>query len=297
MLRETLEIMGGRLPDGSPAVFVDATLGAGGHASALLERFPESSLVGLDQDEMARSIAEERLSPYEKRARVRGWNFRDISLLGGEPGWSGADGVLFDLGVSNMQLATPERGFSFQEDGPLDMRMDKSADIKTAAEILESGDARELAAVFREYGEERYAFQIARAIVWRRERGGRIETTSDLTNLIRATLPAPVQRKMGTHPARRVFQALRIAVNSELEALSEGLEGAIEITRSGGVIVVISYHSLEDRIVKRTFLGWAQGKRGRILTRRPMTPSGEETGENRSSRSAKLRAFEINTCS
>jgi 16S rRNA (cytosine1402-N4)-methyltransferase len=218
-------------------------------------------------------------------------NFRELARLIEDAGWPGASGVLFDLGVSNMQLVTPERGFSYQDDGPLDMRMDKGGDLPTAASLLSWSDARELTRIFREYGEERYSYQIARSIKRALERGEKLETTGDLTALIRNTLPAPVQRKMGTHPARRVFQALRIAVNSELEALDEGLNGAVSIAGESCAIVVISYHSLEDRIVKRRFLKWAQDGLGRILTRHPLSPDDEEVESNRSSRSAKLRAF------
>ncbi|MDR1884745.1 MAG: 16S rRNA (cytosine(1402)-N(4))-methyltransferase RsmH [Synergistaceae bacterium] len=293
MLGEVLGILREHVGEDSEAVFVDATLGAGGHARAMLEAFPRSRLIGFDQDSSARDAASESIFPYIDRVRMEGRNFREMYLLGDEEGWPGADGILFDLGVSGMQLSTPERGFSYQEDGPLDMRMDPGGEAEPASSLLGRYDARELTVIFREYGEERYAFQIARSIVRFRERGGRLETTGDLTRLIRATLPSPVQRRMGTHPARRVFQALRIAVNSELDMLVEGLEGARRIAGEGGVVVVISYHSLEDRIVKRTFLRWGQEGSGRALTRRPLTPSDAEVERNRSSRSAKLRAFKM----
>jgi 16S rRNA (cytosine1402-N4)-methyltransferase len=291
MTKEVLEIFGVRAGAVSSALFVDATLGAGGHASEILEKFPDCRLIGFDQDEQARAIASEKLSRYGGRVRIIPGNFRGMSALAEEKGWPGADGILFDLGVSNMQLVTPERGFSFQDDGPLDMRMDRSGDFPPASRFLAELGVGDLARIFREYGEERYAYQIAKAIVRARERGTKIETTGDLTELIRGTLPSPVQRKMGTHPARRVFQALRIAVNSELDVLDEALEAAISIAGDGCAIIVISYHSLEDRMIKRRFIKWVQEEAGRVIAKRPVTPGEDEIESNRSSRSAKLRGF------
>jgi 16S rRNA (cytosine1402-N4)-methyltransferase len=291
MTREILEIYGGQAGTDSEAVFVDATLGAGGHALAVLERFPRASLICFDQDEMARALAAERLSGHSGRVRIIPENFREISRLAEDANWKGANGILFDLGVSNMQLSSPERGFSFQDDGPLDMRMNRDEGSITAETLLATKDAAELAGIFRDYGEERHAYRIAKAIVWARERGESPATTGELSALIRRILPAPVQRKMGTHPARRVFQALRIAVNSELDALDEALDGALAVTGYMGVIIVISYHSLEDRIVKRRFLKWSEEGFGSTLMKRPLSPAEDETESNRSSRSAKLRAF------
>jgi 16S rRNA (cytosine1402-N4)-methyltransferase len=171
--------------------------------------------------------------------------------------------------------------------------MDASSDAKTAYDIIKESDIPGLARIFREYGEERHAFRIAGAIVHSRDRGELPETTGQLVSLIRNSLPAPLQRRMGGHPARRVFQALRIAVNSELEAIPAGLDGAYEITRDDGAIIVISYHSLEDRIVKHTFQGWAAEKKGSMRSRRPEVPSEEERQENKKSRSAKMRAFVV----
>ena len=291
MLREVLEVYTQHLGARAQTLFVDATLGAGGHSEAILNKFPGSVLVAFDQDEQARTAARERLAVFGDRVHIVERNFSEIATLTEEPGWEGANGVLFDLGVSNMQLTTPERGFSYHDEGPLDMRMNRRGDFETAADLLARCDIRELSGIFREYGEERYAFQIARAVVRSRESGRMPETTKELTELIRNTLPAPVQRKMGTHPARRVFQALRIAVNRELDVLGDGLEGAYLISGDSAVIVVISYHSLEDRMVKRCFLKWSQEGRGMILTKRPMVPADDEIDENRSARSAKLRAF------
>ena len=291
MQREVIEIFSQHLIDSPQAFIVDATLGAGGHTELILKSLPASRIIAVDQDELARSTAQERLSSFGSRVRVIAGNFGEIGTLVGETGCGPVKGVLFDLGVSNMQLTTPERGFSYHDEGPLDMRMNCRGDFEPASDLLSRCDIRELTDIFREYGEERHAFQIARAIVRSRENGRLPETTKELTELIRNTLPAPVQRKMGTHPARRVFQALRIAVNRELDVLKEGLEGAYGICADSAVIIVISYHSLEDRIVKRCFMKWAQDGQGVILTKRPLIPADDEIDANRSARSAKLRAF------
>jgi 16S rRNA (cytosine1402-N4)-methyltransferase len=294
MLPEVIDILERTAAGGGEAFFLDATLGGGGHSEAILERFGNLKVVGLDRDAMARELASERLARFGDRALIVGANFgeledraADMLELAGGP----FAGVLFDLGVSNMQLTAPERGFSFQEDGPLDMRMNRDEDVPSAADILRDSDAHELARIFRDYGEERHAFRIAAAIE-RSKRDGKLPaTTGELAGLIRRTLPAPVQRKMGGHPARKIFLSLRVAANSELDVIPPGLRGARKITRDGGVIVVISYHSLEDRIVKRTFREWADKGMGSLPVRRPMTPSEEEVGNNRKSRSAKLRSF------
>jgi 16S rRNA (cytosine1402-N4)-methyltransferase len=295
MLPEVLGILGSHIPPGEESFFLDATLGGGGHSEAILEKFGNMKAVGLDRDASARGLAASRLSRFGGRARITAANFGELEelapVLVKESGRPFA-GALFDLGVSNMQLTDPARGFSFQEDGPLDMRMDPDGGI-TAADILRNSDAAELSRIFRCYGEERFAFRIASAIVRAKNEGRLPETTAGLTELIRLALPAPVQRKMGGHPARRIFQALRIAVNAELDAIPPGLRGALEITKNGGVIIVISYHSLEDRIVKRAFRSWADEGRGSLVTRRPLTPSEEEEASNRKSRSAKLRAITV----
>jgi 16S rRNA (cytosine1402-N4)-methyltransferase len=299
MLHEVLDIFKAHIAPGGSELFIDATLGAGGHAEAILTRFETSALIGFDQDGQARRIAGERLARFGERARIVPENFRGISrnflsgispkVFGDQAG--GARGVLFDLGVSNMQITTPARGFSFQDDGPLDMRMNPDSGVPSAADLLAEMDLREMTRIFREYGEERHAYQIAKGIVRARERGEMPGTTAELTALIRKILPAPVQRKMRTHPARRVFQALRIAVNAELEALREGLAGALGVCADGGIVVALSYHSIEDRIVKTTFREWDGAGLGRILTKKPLVPRESEVEDNRSARSAKLRAF------
>lgn len=291
MLQEVVEIYERFLSGVDEPAFLDATLGAGGHAKAVLEKFPRGRLIAFDQDGRARLLAEENLSEHQGRLRIVNDNFRNIKDLSLESDWRGISGILFDLGVSNMQLATPERGFSYHHDGILDMRMDEDSDVPTAKDLLLTQGVGELARVFRTYGEERYSYQLAKAIVRAREQGKNIETTKALADLVRSVLPAPVQRKMGTHPARRIFQALRIAVNEELSALQEGLDGALEVCGDRGAIVVISYHSLEDRIVKHRFIKWEKENLGHIPFKRPMTPSEGEIAGNRSARSAKLRTF------
>jgi 16S rRNA (cytosine1402-N4)-methyltransferase len=295
LLPEVLDILESHISPGEDAFFLDATLGGGGHSEAVLEKFGNVKVVGFDRDASARDLAASRLSRFGGRARIVAANFGELEERAGrvmaESGGAFA-GALFDFGVSNMQLTDPSRGFSFQEDGPLDMRMNTDGGV-TAADILRDSDVRELSRIFRDYGEERFAFRIATAIVRAKSEGGLPDTTAGLTELIRRALPAPVQRKMGGHPARRVFQALRIAVNSELEAIPPGLKGALEITGNGGVIIVISYHSLEDRIVKRSFRSWSDEGKGTLVARRPITPSEEEESANRKSRSAKLRALTV----
>lgn len=267
---------------------LDCTLGLGGYTVAILKTFPRARVWGIDQDTEALAIATERVSDHGDRFHLVHGNFSAVDALVGDE--APFDAILFDLGVSNLQLTSGERGFSFQEDGPLDMRMDTSSPL-SAADLVNESSERDLADIFWMFGEERFARAIARAVVRFRERNGRIDRTSTLVQIIRSSLPAPVQRKMGGHPARRVFQALRIAVNNELEALTLGLRGAKALCRDGGSILVVSYHSLEDRIVKHLFREWQEAELGTVRTRRPITPSDEETVRNHKARSAKLRIF------
>lgn len=281
-------------PDSVETV-IDATLGLAGHSIEILKKCPRAFLYGFDQDAEARDIALERLSPFAPRFEIVADNFRNIGLLKEKEGFAGADVILFDLGVSNLQITEPERGFSFQYDGPLDMRMDAGDEESChpkAEEILRTADIRELTEIFRDYGEERYAFQIAKGIVRHREHGGELHSTTELVELIRRILPAPVQRKMGGHPARKIFQALRIAVNDEINALSEALDGAAELLNPGGKAIVISYHSLEDRMVKHRFRKWKEDELGEPVPRKAILPTGEEIERNYKSRSAKLRIFQ-----
>ena len=299
LLKEAVSLLA---PEGG-GLFVDATLGLGGHSEALLEAAPDVRVIGIDRDPEALRLAAERLARFGARFRAAHANFRDIAPVMREAGESKAAGVLADLGVSSLQFDSPARGFSFRHDAPLDMRMDASGEEETAAELLASLSEEEIARVIYEYGEERRSRRIARWIVERRERGEPIETTAALAALVARA----VGHKRGDriHPATRTFQALRIAVNRELEGLGEFLETAVDLLQPAGRLAVISFHSLEDRVVKRTLQrlsGKCECDRRlpvcvcgarrvvELLTRRPVTPTQEEAEENPRARSAKLRA-------
>lgn len=293
MLAEVLEAM---KPWDGVKTAIDATLGLGGHSLEILKNCESAFLIGFDQDPQAREIAEERLSAYKGRFEIVAGNFREIGTLAERDGWRGADAILFDLGVSNLQITEPERGFSFQEDGPLDMRMTGGSEDEyslTAEKILAEWSVRELTEIFREYGEDPFAYRIALGIVRNRESGAELRTTGELVSLIRKILPAPVQRKMGGHPARKIFQALRIAVNDEMGALDEALDGALKAAAQGGRIIVISYHSLEDRMVKKRFRRWTENGLGESKPRKALTPTEAEIEANFKSRSAKMRVFHV----
>jgi len=282
---------------------VDATVGFGGHAEALLRAYPDLEIVGIDRDPGALSDAARRLDRFGDRFQLIHGDFRDLADHLVAAGWDGADGILFDLGVSSAQIDRPERGFSFREDGPLDMRMDPTSGA-SAAEWLDAADEGTIRDILWRYGEERYAGRIARAIVEERSRRGRIETTGRLTEVVHAAVPGRYFAQK-IDPATRTFQALRIAVNDELEALARGLSAGFEQLRAGGILVAISFHSLEDRAVKAFLRERAAacicppdlpecvcGKRveAEILTRRPVAASEAEVRRNPRSRSAKLRA-------
>jgi 16S rRNA (cytosine1402-N4)-methyltransferase len=239
-------------PDGTGAVLVDATLGAGGHAERFLTEFPGLRLIGLDRDPNALWIAGERLAKFADRVLLVRTRYDDIDgVLAKADHWaSKVDGILFDLGVSSMQLDRTERGFSYASDAPLDMRMDPDATL-TAAEVVNTYDERTLARVLREFGEERFAGRIAAQIVRRRAQRP-FATTGELVELLYEAIPAPA-RRTGGHPAKRTFQALRIVVNGELDSLRDALPAALEALAPGGRIVVLAYQSLEDRIVKNQF--------------------------------------------
>ncbi|HEU4594135.1 MAG TPA: 16S rRNA (cytosine(1402)-N(4))-methyltransferase RsmH [Pyrinomonadaceae bacterium] len=284
-------------------LFVDATLGLGGHSEALLEASDEARVLGIDRDPEALRLASERLARFGERFRAAHANHREIARVMREAGEAEASGVLADLGVSSLQFDTAERGFSFRQDAPLDMRMDASGGEETAAELLARLPEEEIARVIYEYGEERRSRRIARWIVERRERGEPIETTGALAELVARAVG--YKRTDRIHPATRTFQALRIAVNGELEGLAAFLETSVDLLQAGGRLAVISFHSLEDRIVKRTLRRLAGqcecgprvpvcscGARRavEILTRRPVAPTPEEMAENPRARSAKLRA-------
>jgi len=282
--------------------FVDGTLGAGGHAAAILERGPGARLLGLDRDPAALELARARLAPFGERVTIKHASYTEIARL--VPAWrgdaEGVDGILLDLGISSMQVDDPARGFAFMQEGPLDMRFDPTGGGLTAADIVNEWDADEIADVLYRYGEERNSRRIARAIVAARP----LRTTRDLAETVAAAQRGPRQK---IHPATRTFQALRIAVNDELGAVERVLPDAITCLRPGGRLAVISFHSLEDRIVKQTFKAEASDcicppdqpvctcdheARVRLVTRKPLTADAAEQAANPRSRSAKLRIVE-----
>ncbi|MFW6163020.1 MAG: 16S rRNA (cytosine(1402)-N(4))-methyltransferase RsmH [Planctomycetota bacterium] len=265
---------------------IDGTVGLGGHALALLPRLlPGGRLLGIDCDETALSAAAERLSKYRGHFDLAYGNFRDLPAVAAREGYSAADGILLDLGVSSAQLDASERGFSFAAEGPLDMRLDPSQRT-TAATLLRRASARELERIFREYGDERYARRIARAVAAER---GRLRTTTDLARLIERVVPT---RERRIHPATRCFLALRVATNDELGALEAALDAAPGLLAPGARMAVISFHSHEDRLVKHRFRDQARAGVMSVVTRKPVRPSAEEVSRNRRSRSAKLRVAE-----
>lgn len=298
MLEPCMELLGlDRHPDG---VFVDGTLGGGGHTQEILSR-TRGKVLGIDRDWEALRAAGERLAPFGDRFVPLHGNYANIASLLHEAGYDSMDGMLMDLGVSSYQLDNPERGFSFHTDAPLDMRMDQTAPL-TAEIVLNTYSEKELARIISLYGEEKWAVRIAKFIVAARP----LHTTMDLVRVIDAAVPAAERRKM-SHPARRTFQAIRIEVNSELSLLEPALRDAVSCLKPGGRLVVITFHSLEDRIVKQTFHNLQYpctcppkapvcicGKKpqGFVVTRKPVLPTEEECEINPRSHSAKVRAFE-----
>ena len=269
------------------AVVLDATVGLGGHAEAMLEASgPAGILVGLDRDPEALAAAEERLKRFGPRVRLVHGNFGEIGKIVEGEDVGNLDAVLFDLGVSSLQLDKGNRGFSFAREGPLDMRMDP-AEPATAESLVNRASLADLMRIIREYGEERWAGRIARAIL--RERP--FATTTSLAETIRRVVP-PAGRHDRIDPATRTFQAIRIAVNRELELLPEGLDQAMVLLKPGGRMAVLAYHSLEDRIVKEKFRAAAREGVLRLLTRKPVRPTEVEVARNPRSRSARLRAAE-----
>ncbi len=252
------------------SVFVDATLGLGGHTEAVLDRCPAARVVGVDRDPHALELAGVRLAPFEGRTTLVHAVYDEIPAVLEELGLESADGILFDLGVSSMQLDVRERGFAYAEDAPLDMRMDDTEGL-TAADVLNTYPAAELARILRTYGEEKFAKPIARAIVKARETEP-FTGSARLVQLLRDTIPAPA-RRTGGHPAKRTFQALRIEVNDELGVLRRAIPAAIDSIAVGGRVVVMSYHSLEDRLVKHAF---AAGTTTRVPPDLPVVPAGLE---------------------
>jgi 16S rRNA (cytosine1402-N4)-methyltransferase len=289
------------------SLHIDSTLGGGGHTERILEAAnPDGRVLGLDADQAAVDRVEQRLRPrFGDRLVLRRANFRDLAQVAPAAGFGAVDGCLFDLGLSSYQLADRDRGFGFRAGGPLDMRFDTTRGVP-AAELLATLDAAELTALFRRYGEEPKAPRIARAIVDARQVAP-VATAEELAALVERVAPPNPRIRRRAHPATRVFQALRIAVNQELEALEAGLAAALDLLRPGGRLVVLSYHSLEDRIVKRFFQAERRGcvcppevpvcvcgrnPRLRLLTRPSLTPTDAEVAANPRARSARLRAAE-----
>ena len=301
LLRETIEGLNIR-PDG---IYADGTLGGGGHASEVAARLTEGGrLIGIDQDADAIAAATERLKPFGDRVTIVRDNYVNMKHVLADLGIEAVDGICLDLGVSSYQLDTAERGFSYMEDAPLDMRMDRRGD-RTAADLVNECSEQELFRIIRDYGEDRFAKNIAKHIVKARERKA-IRTTGELADIIRGAIPMKIQ-VTGGHPAMRTFQALRIALNGELQVLEDSIDEMIGLLKPGGRICIITFHSLEDRIVKNGFRrnespctcppGFpvcvcGKKSRGTVITKKPILPTEEETEENPRSRSAKLRIFE-----
>jgi 16S rRNA (cytosine1402-N4)-methyltransferase len=284
-------------------LFVDATLGLGGHSEAILESSAETRVVAIDQDAEALAMAKERLLRFGERVFAIGANFVDITTVVNDADLGRPDGILADLGVSSLQFDSEKRGFSFRFDAPLDMRMDVNSGKPTAAELLATLGQEELANIIYRYGEERASRKIARRIIERRESGNPVTTTFELADLIKRTVRQSPKDK--SHPATRTFQALRIAVNGELDILDGFISDSIELLKTNGVLAIITFHSLEDRIVKQAFQRFAgkcqcppripqcvcgAEKKVEALTRKPVLPSEAELKRNPRSRSAKLRA-------
>ncbi len=302
MPREVIEGLAVK-PDG---IYVDGTLGGGGHASEVCKRLAAGRLIGIDQDEAALEAARQRLEQYGDKAVLVRSNFCNMAYELNSKGISKVNGILLDLGVSSYQIDTPDRGFSYmQNEAPLDMRMDRRQSL-TAAEILNTYSANELRRIFKDYGEERFALAIAERIVSARE-GKPLATAGELNEIIKEAIPAKYLKTMKGHPSKRVFQALRIETNSELEVLKSSIDSMIDLLDDGGRLCIITFHSLEDRIVKSIFKKnespctcppsfpvcvCGKVSKGRVITKRPILPSAEEIEGNSRSASAKLRIFE-----
>ena len=272
------------LQPGPRSRFIDATVGAGGHSRAILERTaPEGKLLAIDQDESALEKAKDELASFGSRVVFVHSNFREVALVAAEHGFSECDGVLADIGISSMMVDDPSRGFSFMREGPLDMRMDRTQPL-TAVEVVNTYSEKDIADILYHYGEERRSRPIARSIV----RARPLKLTTDLVRAIGRVTGGP--RRGQIHPATRTFQGLRIYVNDELKSLETFLDSSMTVVRAGGRVVIITFHSLEDRIVKQKFR--APVVPGRALTKKVVMPAEAEVQLNPRSRSAKLRAWE-----
>ncbi len=301
LLEETIETLNIK----ADGIYVDGTVGGGGHSEAILTHLTTGKLLSIDQDPDALLAARERLTKYSQSIIAEG-NFSDMKRIAAENGITEADGILLDIGVSSHQLDTAERGFSYHTDAPLDMRMSQSG--KSAKEIINTSSHGELADIIRRYGEDKNAGRIASGIIRARENKP-IETTLQLAEIIKESVPAAV-RRADKHPARKTFQALRIAVNDELGSLTSGLQNAFELLKAGGRLAVITFHSLEDRIVKQQMAEWAQGcicpkdfpvcvcgrkPQGKLIHKKGISPSEAELESNPRARSSRLRVIEKNS--
>ena len=300
LLDETIESLNIK-EDG---IYVDGTLGGGGHSYEILKRLgPKGRLIGIDQDEDAIKAASERLKEFKDKLTIVKSNYCNIKQVLEDLNIEKVDGILLDIGVSSYQLDNLERGFSYKSDAPLDMRMDKSASL-SAKEVINEYDETELFKVIKNYGEEKFAKNIAKHIVMARKEKA-IETTGELIEIIKASIPAKLQT--GGHPAKRTFQAIRIEVNKELEVLENTIDTMIDFLKDGGRLSIITFHSLEDRIVKNKFRDnedpctcpkdfpvcvCGKKSKGKVITRKPIVPSDTEIAENKRAKSSKLRVFE-----
>ena len=301
LLYETVDSLNIR-PDG---IYVDGTLGGGGHAYEVCRRLGEHGrLIGIDQDADAIAAATKRLEPFADKVTVVRSNYENIASVLHELGIEKVDGIYLDLGVSSYQLDTASRGFTYREDAPLDMRMDQR-NTQTAADIVNTYSEMELYRIIRDYGEDRFAKNIAKHIVAARKEKP-IETTFELNEIIKASIPAKV-RATGGHPSKRTYQAIRIELNRELDVLENSIDMMIDRLNPGGRLCIITFHSLEDRIVKARFKNnenpctcppdfpvcvCGKKSKGKVITRKPIVPSDEELNENQRSKSSKLRVFE-----
>ena len=301
LLRETIDSLNIR----EGGIYVDGTLGGGGHASEVCRRLGEGGrLIGIDQDADAIAAATERLKEFGPKVTIVRSNYENIAAILDSLEVDLVDGIYLDLGVSSYQLDTAERGFTYREDAPLDMRMDQR-NPKTAADIVNTYSESDLYRIIRDYGEDRFAKNIAKHIVRARE-DHPIATTGELTEIIKAAIPAKI-RATGGHPAKQTFQAIRIELNRELEVLSQSIDTMIDRLKPGGRLSIITFHSLEDRIVKTRFKHnenpctcppdfpvcvCGKKSKGRVVTRKPIVPTGEEIEENKRAKSSKLRVFE-----